>query len=70
MFAPGGTPKVVVENLNAEIRRIARSPEYRSLLEKQGLAPSDLTPQEVNDRVRKDLAYWLATVKPLGIRAD
>lgn len=70
VFAPGATPKGVVDNLNAEIRRIARSPEYRTLLEKQGLAPSDLTPQEVNDRVRKDLAYWLATVKPLGIRAD
>ena len=60
----------MVESLNAEIRRIARSPEYRSLLEKQGLTPSDLTPQEVNDRVRKDLAYWLGIVKPLGIRAD
>ena len=65
----GGTPKVVVENLNAEIRRVARSPDSRSLLEKQGLTPSDLTPQEVNDRARRDLAYWLAAVKPLGIRA-
>ena len=60
----------MVENLNAEIRRVARSPDSRSLLEKQGLTPSDLTPQEVNDRVRRDLAYWLAAVKPLGIRAD
>jgi tripartite-type tricarboxylate transporter receptor subunit TctC len=69
-FAPGGTPKPVVDSLNAEIRRITRSPEYRPLLERQGLAPSDLTPDEVNERVRKDLGYWRATVKPLGIRAD
>ena len=53
-----------------EIRRIAKTPEYRSLLERQGLAPSDLGPDEINDRVKKDLAYWQATVKPLGIRAD
>lgn len=69
-FAPGGTPKPIVDSLNAEIRRITKSPEYRPLLERQGLVPSDLTPDEVNERVRKDLGYWRATVKPLGIRAD
>jgi tripartite-type tricarboxylate transporter receptor subunit TctC len=70
VFAPGGTQKAIVDSLNSEIRRIATSAEYRSLLEKQGLVPSSLAPQEVNERVRRDLAYWLATVKPLGIRAD
>lgn len=70
VFAPGGTPKPVVESLNAEIRRIAKTPEYRALLERQGLAPSDLGPDDINERVRKDLAYWKATVTPLGIRAD
>jgi tripartite-type tricarboxylate transporter receptor subunit TctC len=70
VFAPGGTPRPVVDLLNAEIRRIAKSPEYRPLVERQGLVPSDLTPAELGERVRKDLAYWQATVKPLGIRAD
>jgi tripartite-type tricarboxylate transporter receptor subunit TctC len=70
VFAPGGTPRPVVDQLNAEIRRIARSPEYRPLVERQGLVPSDLTPAELGERVRKDLAYWQATVKPLGIKAD
>jgi tripartite-type tricarboxylate transporter receptor subunit TctC len=70
VFAPGGTPRTVVDTLNAEIRRIAKSPEYRPLIERQGLVPSDLTPAELGERVRKDLAYWQATVKPLGIRAD
>ena len=70
VFAPAGTPRAVVETLNAEIRRITKSPEYRPLLERQGLVPSDLTPAEIGERVRKDLAYWQATVKPLGIRPD
>lgn len=69
-FAPGGTPRPVVDSLNAEIRRITRTPEYRLLLERQGLSASDLTPDEVNERVRKDLAYWRATVRPLGIKPD
>lgn len=70
VFAPGGTPKPVVDTLNAEIRRITKSPEYRPLLERQGLFASDLSPTEIGERVRKDLAYWQSTVKPLGIRAD
>jgi tripartite-type tricarboxylate transporter receptor subunit TctC len=70
VFAPGGTPRPVVELLNTEIRRITHSADYRPLVERQGLLPSDLAPAEVGERVRKDLAYWLATVKPLAIRAD
>ncbi len=70
VFAPGGTPKAVVETLNGEIRRITQSAEYRPLLERQGLVPSDLTPAGIGERVRKDLAYWQSTVRPLGIRAD
>jgi tripartite-type tricarboxylate transporter receptor subunit TctC len=70
VFAPGGTPAPVVEALNTEIRRITKSAEYRPLIERQGLVPSDLTAGELGERVRKDLAYWHSTVKPLGIKAD
>ncbi len=31
---------------------------------------ADLTPNELGERVRKDMAYWQAAVKPLGIKAD
>ena len=61
VFAPGGTPKTVVDTLNVEIRRIAQSPEYRPLVERQGLVPSDLTPAETGERVRKDLIGWVET---------
>jgi tripartite-type tricarboxylate transporter receptor subunit TctC len=70
VFAPGGTPAPVVEALNSEIRRISKSAEYRPLIERQGLVPSDLSAVELGERVRRDLAYWLSTVKPLGIKAD
>jgi len=69
-FAPRGTPKAIVDSLNAEIRRIAKTADYKTLLERQGLTPSELTPDEIDARVKKDLAYWQSTIKPLGIRAD
>ena len=69
-FAPGHTPRAIVDLLNTEIRRITRSSEYRTLLERQGLAPSELSADEIGERVKRDLAYWQATIKPLGIKAD
>ncbi len=70
VFAPAGTPRAVVETLNTEIRRVTASADYRPLLERQGLVASALSPAELGERVRKDLAYWRGVVKPLGIRAD
>lgn len=70
VFVPVGTPRPIVEVLNAEIRRAMNSAEFKPLLTRQGLAPSELTPDELGVRVRKDLAYWQSTVKRLDIRAD
>lgn len=69
-FVPARTPRSIVEALHTEVQRIAKSSEYKSLLERLGLIPSELTPDEVGERIRKDLAYWKAKVKPLGIKAD
>lgn len=70
IFAPAGTPRAIVDTLAAEIRRITKTPQYRRILQIQGLVPSDLTPDELTMRVRNDLAYWTKTIKLLGIKAD
>jgi tripartite-type tricarboxylate transporter receptor subunit TctC len=70
IFAPAGTPRAIVDTLGTEIRRITKTPEYRPVLQAQGLVPSDLTPDELGERVKHDLAYWMKTAKPLGIKVD
>lgn len=70
VFTTAGAPRTMVEALASEIRRITRTPEYTTLLTRQGMVPSDLTPDELSERMKRDLAYWTATVKPLGIKAD
>ena len=69
-FAPAGTPKDVVERLNAEIRAAAQAPEVAALLRRQGLRASADTPDKVAERVKADVAYWSRVIKELGITAD
>ena len=69
-LAPAGTPRPVVERLNAEIRAIAGSGEMKTLLDRQGLVPGTLSPAELGERIRKDYAYWSSVVKQLNIKPD
>ncbi len=52
------------------IRRITASPEYKPLLDRQGLTPSELSPAALTERVKRDYDYWQGAVKPLGIKAE
>jgi tripartite-type tricarboxylate transporter receptor subunit TctC len=70
IFAPAGTPPAIIDTLSVGIRGITKTPEYRQVLHAQGLVPSDLTPDHLTERVARDHAYWMKTVKPLGIRVD
>lgn len=70
VFTTAGTPRAVVDGLGAEIRRITRTPEFTTLLSRQGMVPSELTPDELVERVKRDLASWTGIVQSLGIKAD
>jgi len=70
VFAPAGTPRPVIESLGSEIRRITASPEYKPLLDRQGLTPSELSAAALTERVKRDYDYWQGAVKPLGIKAE
>ncbi len=70
MFATGGTPREIVNRLNAEIRRIVATPEVRDALHNQGAEPATDTPEEFAAMVRADVAKWAKIVKQTGAKAD
>jgi tripartite-type tricarboxylate transporter receptor subunit TctC len=66
-LAPAGTPKAVVQKLNAEIARAVRKPEVQQRLLTVGMeTPPVLAPAEVADFVRNDVARWTALVEAVG----
>jgi len=62
-----GTPKAVVERLNAELKRASLVPEVRAKLEEMGGEVRASTPAEMKARVAGDLQGWVRVIKDAKI---
>jgi tripartite-type tricarboxylate transporter receptor subunit TctC len=70
VFAPAGTPKAIVDRLNAEIRRILATPEIRDKLLAVASDPADMTPEQFAEFVRVETEKWAKVVKASGAKVD
>ena len=70
ILAPAGTPKPIVERLNAEIRKIVNSPEVKDAWVKQGAMPMSMSTEEFAQHLRDDIAKWANIVKISGAKVD
>jgi tripartite-type tricarboxylate transporter receptor subunit TctC len=69
IMAPAGTPKPIVDKLNAEINKVIRKPEVLAAWDKQGAVPLVMTPAEFDAYLRKDIEKWAGVVKAAGLGA-
>ena len=67
MAAPAGTPKPIVERLNAEVRKAVEAPEVKARLSAMGGEIAAGTPDAMRERVARELATWTKTVEEAGI---
>jgi tripartite-type tricarboxylate transporter receptor subunit TctC len=70
ILAPAGTPKAIVERLNAEITRITSSGEMREAWAKQGATAMSMSTEEFGRYLREDIEKWSRIVKVSGAKAD
>ncbi len=70
IFATAGTPRPIVDRLNASIRKIVASPDIRDALSNQGAEPVTDTPEEFAAIVRADVAKWAKIVKATGAKPN
>jgi tripartite-type tricarboxylate transporter receptor subunit TctC len=70
IFATAGTPRPIVDKLNASIRKIVASHDIRDALSNQGAEPVTDTPDEFAAIVRADVAKWAKIVKATGAKPN
>jgi len=70
MLAPAGTPRPVVDKLNAEIVRILQLPDVRARLSAEAFElPAD-TPDQFAGIIKSELTRWAKVVKETGARFE
>ncbi len=70
LVAPAGTPRPIVDRLNAESRRILTGPKLRPRLEAEGADPSPGTPEEFRELIVSERARWGELIRRANVRAD
>jgi tripartite-type tricarboxylate transporter receptor subunit TctC len=70
LFAPSGTPRVILERLNTEALRVARSAEVRDRLNAAGAEPSPLATEEFSLFVKKEIEKWGKVVAATGMTVE
>jgi tripartite-type tricarboxylate transporter receptor subunit TctC len=67
MAAPAGTPRPVIDRLNAEVQKAVALPEVKARLTAMGGEPAAGTAEALRARVARELATWTKTVDEAGI---
>jgi tripartite-type tricarboxylate transporter receptor subunit TctC len=70
VMAPTGTPKPIVDKLNAEINKAISKPEVAQAWAKQGAVALVKTPVEFDTYLRADIEKWAKIVKISGAKAE
>jgi tripartite-type tricarboxylate transporter receptor subunit TctC len=70
LMAPKGTPPAIVDRLNAEVGKIAGSPETAKAWKAQGATPMVMGVSEFTRYLNDDIAKWAQIVKISGARVD
>jgi len=68
LVAPAGTPRPIVERLNAEVRRALQDPEVKRRAGDAGTEPLTSTPEAFTAMIREETKKWAEVIKTGGIK--
>jgi tripartite-type tricarboxylate transporter receptor subunit TctC len=70
VMAPAGTPKAIIEQVNAALLRNLNAPGMKQRLANQGMVAVGSTPDELAVVVREELQVWSRVIKESGAKID
>ena len=70
LYAPKGTPKAIVDRINAEIAKILAQPETRQRLLQIGFEPAGGTPEELAAFEKRERSKWGPLIKAAGLKGE
>lgn len=70
VFAPAGTPRPVIDKLNAALNTALAAQATRERMLKEGFEPTPTTPEAARQRLEKEMPVWANLIRQRGITAE
>ena len=70
MYVPAGTPKPIIDKLNAEVRDILKLPDVQERIASDGSDFAPNTPEYASAFLKSEIAKWAKVIKASGATAD
>ena len=70
LMAPAGTPRPVLEKLNAEVNKLLSSTEVKENWAKQGTTTMGMSIEQFDRFLREEIVKWAKVVKLAGVKVD
>jgi tripartite-type tricarboxylate transporter receptor subunit TctC len=70
VYMPAGTPRPIVDSMNAALREAMKLPEVKARFAAIGAEPIGSTPQQLEAHLAAEMAKWGKIIQDRGIRAD
>lgn len=68
MYAPAGTPKAVIDKLNAAMVKILQMPDVKAALAEQGAVTAGGSAESLGDFTKSEIAKWEKIIKAAGAK--
>src|SRR3954467_13898016 len=69
VLAPAGTPRPIIQRLNAELTKMMQAPEIKERLAALGTDPLTSTPDEFGAYIKQEIAKWGDVIRKAGLHA-
>ncbi|SNT24600.1 Tripartite-type tricarboxylate transporter, receptor component TctC [Noviherbaspirillum humi] len=70
VFAPAGTPKPVIDKLNASLNKVLTNAALKERMVQEGIDPAPSTPEQAKAKLAGEMDIWAKLVKERGIKAE
>ena len=70
IMVPTGTPKPIIDKIYTDVARLMKQPDVTDKIAQQGFDLAISSPDEFNQRIKRELAVFAKAVKESGARVD
>ena len=70
VVVPAGTPKPIIDRLNAELVAMVQIPDVKEQMAKQGYESAVAPPAEMESQIRSEVEKWVRAGKKAGVKQE